>query len=42
MRPADLPLLAGDAGKLRALGWSPRRTLEEALAELWREAVAAG
>ena len=43
VRPADLPLLLGDAGRLRALGWAPRRSLDEALGELWceaREAVA--
>jgi GDP-4-dehydro-6-deoxy-D-mannose reductase len=43
MRPADLPLLLGDAGRLRALGWVPRRSLDDALGELWceaREAVA--
>lgn len=35
MRPVDLPLLLGDASRLRALGWEPRRTLDEALADLW-------
>jgi len=35
MRPVDLPLLLGDAGRLRALGWLPRRTLDDALADLW-------
>lgn len=35
MRPNDLPLSLGDAGKLRALGWSPSRSLDEALADLW-------
>ncbi len=39
MRPVDLPLLVGDAGRLRALGWAPRRTLDEALADLWAEVV---
>ena len=34
-RPVDLPLLQADAGRLRALGWSPRRGLEKALEELW-------
>lgn len=34
-RPADLPLLCGDAGKLRRLGWEPARGLERALADLW-------
>jgi GDP-4-dehydro-6-deoxy-D-mannose reductase len=36
MRPLDLPLLVGDAGRLRALGWEPRRTLDDALADLWQ------
>jgi GDP-4-dehydro-6-deoxy-D-mannose reductase len=35
VRPIDLPLLCGDASRLRALGWSPRRTLDDALADLW-------
>jgi GDP-4-dehydro-6-deoxy-D-mannose reductase len=38
MRPVDLPLLLGDAGRLRALGWQPRHGLDDALAELWAEA----
>lgn len=38
MRPVDLPLLQGDAGRLRALGWDPRRTLDDALADLWAAA----
>ena len=40
MRTMDLPLLVGDAGRLRALGWEPRRSLDDALADLWTEAVA--
>lgn len=35
LRPADLPLLRGDASRLRALGWVPARSLEEALTDLW-------
>jgi GDP-4-dehydro-6-deoxy-D-mannose reductase len=35
MRPADLPLLQGDASRLRAMGWRPQRTVEEAVRELW-------
>lgn len=35
MRPVDLPLLLGAARPLRALGWEPRRTLDDALSELW-------
>jgi len=45
MRPVDLPLLSGDNRRLRALGWQPRRTLDDALADLWatlRPAPAAG
>jgi GDP-4-dehydro-6-deoxy-D-mannose reductase len=41
VRPVDLPLLMGDAGKLRALGWAPRRTLDDALSDLWLAARAA-
>jgi len=41
MREVDLPLLAGDAGRLRALGWEARRGLDEALADLWAEASGA-
>jgi GDP-4-dehydro-6-deoxy-D-mannose reductase len=37
LRPVDLPLLLGDARRLRALGWSPARSLDDALADLWRE-----
>jgi GDP-4-dehydro-6-deoxy-D-mannose reductase len=35
MRPVDLPLLLGDARPLRALGWQLRRTLDDALSDLW-------
>jgi GDP-4-dehydro-6-deoxy-D-mannose reductase len=34
VRPLDLPLLCGDPGALRALGWSPRYSLRDALREL--------
>jgi GDP-4-dehydro-6-deoxy-D-mannose reductase len=34
-RPYDIPYLSGDAGRLRALGWEPRLTLEDALRDLW-------
>lgn len=37
MRPVDLPLLLGDAHRLRRLGWEPRRTLDDALLDLWRD-----
>lgn len=36
MRPVDLPLLTGDSQRLRALGWQPQRTLDDALADLWQ------
>jgi GDP-4-dehydro-6-deoxy-D-mannose reductase len=42
MRPVDLPLLLGDARPLRALGWQLRRTLDDALADLWAAARPAG
>ena len=35
MRPVDIPLLLGDNGRLRELGWEPRRTLDQALTDLW-------
>jgi GDP-4-dehydro-6-deoxy-D-mannose reductase len=41
MRPVDLPLLLGDAGRLRALGWQPERSVDAALADLWAEVLAA-
>ena len=40
LRPLDVPMLEGDGALLRALGWRPRRSLDEALADLWREAQA--
>lgn len=40
VRPADMPLLHGDARRISALGWRPRRDLDEALDELWCEARA--
>lgn len=39
-RPVDVPLLCADASKLRDLGWSPWRDLDEALGALWRQALA--
>ena len=35
MRPVDIPLLLGDNSRLRKLGWEPRRTLDDALSDLW-------
>ena len=44
LRPLDVPELVGDASRLRALGWSPRRdlhaTLRETL-EYWRRMTGA-
>lgn len=40
MRPVDLPLLLGDAHRLRRLGWEPRRTLDDALLDLWSDVQA--
>jgi GDP-4-dehydro-6-deoxy-D-mannose reductase len=34
-RPFDIPYLSGDTSRLRALGWEPRRTLDDALRDLW-------
>lgn len=42
LRPVDVPLLCGNSGRLRQLGWKPRRSLGEALTELWNEAAARG
>jgi GDP-4-dehydro-6-deoxy-D-mannose reductase len=36
-RPFDIPYLSGDAGRLCALGWKPRRSLDDALTDLWRD-----
>lgn len=36
-RPFDVPYLSGDAGRLRALGWETRRSLDDALNDLWRD-----
>ena len=37
-RPNDIPYLSGDAGRLRALGWEPRRSVNDALRDIWQEA----
>lgn len=37
MRPVDIPLLLGDNGRLRKLGWEPSRTLDQALSDLWED-----
>lgn len=43
LRPVDVPLLCGDATRLRGLGWAPgsgsaEAGADDALSELWREA----
>jgi GDP-4-dehydro-6-deoxy-D-mannose reductase len=38
VRPADLPSLVGDPSRLIALGWTPQRTVDGALAEALRAA----
>lgn len=38
LRPVDVPRLCGDATRLRALGWMPRRGVDRGLAELLAEA----
>ncbi|HEV7666908.1 MAG TPA: GDP-mannose 4,6-dehydratase [Thermoanaerobaculia bacterium] len=35
LRPVDMPLLEGNAEKIRALGWKPEKDLDAALGELW-------
>ena len=37
-RPVDIPVLFGDPGKLRALGWRPELDLDRTLADLLAEA----
>ncbi len=41
-RPVDLPLLAADGSRLRALGWAPQRTLDDALRDLWAASASRG
>ncbi len=41
LRPADVPVLCGDASRLRALGWRPRRGFDQALEAIWEDARAA-
>ena len=41
LRPAEIPSLVGDPAKLRRLGWSPSRTVGDALRESLDEATAA-
>ena len=37
VRPVDVPLLTGDASRLRGLGWEPRHSVADAVADLWNE-----
>jgi hypothetical protein len=34
-RADDIPLLSGDSRRLRALGWSPVFSVDQAIADLW-------
>ena len=38
LRPADVPVMCGDASRLRALGWRPRRSFDRALEAIWEDA----
>lgn len=38
MRPADVPVMCGDARRLRALGWRPKRSFDQALEAIWEDA----
>jgi GDP-4-dehydro-6-deoxy-D-mannose reductase len=38
VRPVEVPILVGSSVKLRALGWTPRRTVREALSEVLADA----
>jgi GDP-4-dehydro-6-deoxy-D-mannose reductase len=40
LRPAEIPWLVGDASRIRDLGWTPRRTVQEALTAVLDEAFA--
>ena len=40
LRPVDIPVLVGDPGRLRALGWSPAFPLDTTLRDLLAEARA--
>jgi GDP-4-dehydro-6-deoxy-D-mannose reductase len=39
MRAVDLPVLKGDAARLRDLGWTPAKTVGDAVRDLWQEAT---
>lgn len=36
IRPVDTPVVIGDNQRLRALGWTPQLTLDDALRDLWQ------
>ena len=38
-RPVDAKLLQADTSRLRALGWAPRRTLDDIVRDLWESAL---
>ena len=40
LRPAEIPWLVGDSSRIHALGWTPRRTVTEALSCVLDEALA--
>jgi GDP-4-dehydro-6-deoxy-D-mannose reductase len=39
VRPVEIPLLEADTSRLRALGWSATRTLDDALKDLWEATI---
>jgi GDP-4-dehydro-6-deoxy-D-mannose reductase len=41
LRPIDVPLQSADTARLRSLGWASRRTLNDALSEIWQESLEA-
>ena len=41
MRPIDVPLQSANTARLEQLGWTRRRTLDEALEEIWLESLEA-
>lgn len=39
VRPVEIPLLEADTSRLRALGWSATKTLDDALKDLWEATI---
>lgn len=39
MRPIDVPLQSANTARLESLGWAARRTLDDALSEIWQESL---